>query len=242
MTVLDADASLAGVAGKLREIYYQHQEPVDGRDDFFSVGDRPTEVYQLGGNAVYRRSALNDAGSFNVGLISHEEAELAERLRGAGYRLIRLPQLAAVHHTAPRHSVAECWRRLRSGLQTGFGQVLRLTMGTPLFWAHARQLNRYLLCLAFLLLGVAAAIVSLLSRDVRYVACWLAVALALGLLFIAGRRRVRYSVEVLADWVFASPAIAWGFLQRPPRPRIDGNVSDIIEPFGASPTAPTDAC
>jgi hypothetical protein len=63
----------------------------------------------------------------------------------------------------------ECWRRFRSGLMVGYGQVLRLSLGTTLFWSHARALSRFMITLAFLALGVVLLVVAALSgaRGVR---------------------------------------------------------------------------
>jgi len=235
---MDGQPDVGGVGGKLREVYYSDGVRVGELDDFFAMGNVVEVAYQLGGNALYRRAALERVGSFNPAVVSFEEAEVAARLRQAGFRLMRLPMVAAVHHTTPRGGVSEAWRRLCSGLQTGFGQVLRLTVGTPLFWPHARQLNRYLLCLGFLIAGIAAGVATLFVRDPVYVLSWIAFAAVLTTLLIVRGRNMSQTVGILADWLFAAPAIAWGFVRRPAGPQMVA-VERLIERVGDASDAAT---
>jgi GT2 family glycosyltransferase len=215
--LLEADRTVAGVGGMLREVYYRAGVRVGGTPDFFRMGPDAEEAYQLGGNAIYRREALERAGSFHGGVISHEEAELAGRLQRAGYRLVRIPVTVGTHHTGARDTLAEAWRRFRGGLMIGYGQVLRLALGTPLFWRHARALNRYLLCLAFLVTGAVAAAISVVSGRPAFAAGWLALAVLGVVLFAVRARSVRRPVSVLGDWVLACPGIVWGFVRGPLR-------------------------
>lgn len=214
--LLESSLDVAGVGGRLREVYYRDGTVVGGTEDFFRMGPEAEDAYQLGGNALYRRSALNRVGSFHPGVVSHEEAELAARLWRAGHRLVRIPHAIGTHHTDERDSLAECWRRFRAGLMVGYGQVLRLTLGTPLFWRHVRALNRYLACLAFLALGTAALVLLAVGRPVPAVG-WAVTAGALCAAFAIRARGVRRPITVLADWVLAAPGIVWGFLRGPDR-------------------------
>jgi glycosyltransferase involved in cell wall biosynthesis len=215
--LLDAQRDLAGIGGMLREVYYRGGTRVGEIADFFRMGPGIEEAYQLGGNALYRRAALERVGSFHGGVISHEEAELAGRLRRTGYRLVRIPATVGTHHTGARDTFAEGWRRFRSGLMVGYGQVLRLGLGTPLFWSHARALNRYVGCLAFVALGLGLAAASLVSGQARFAAAWLAVA-GLGFAALVIRARgFRRPLSVVGDWVLASPGIVWGFVRGPLR-------------------------
>jgi GT2 family glycosyltransferase len=214
VALLEATPDVAGVAGKLREVYYRDGRRVGATDDFFRMGSAAEEAYQLGGNAVYRRAALDAVGGFHAGVISHEEAELAARLRQAGHRLMRLPATVGTHHTGARDTFGECWRRFRSGLNVGYGQVLRLTVGTALFRGHARALNRYLACLGFLALGVVAAGLTVLGRPAPALV-WLGAAGLVCAAFALRAGSVRRPATVLADWVLAAPGIVWGFAVGP---------------------------
>jgi len=209
--VMDEQPAVAGVGGKLHEIHYRNGVPVGETADFFGMGEGAEEAYQLGGNALYRRAALETAGSFNPHVISHEEAELAERLRAHGYQLIRIPLTVGTHHTGERTALRECWRRFRGGLLVGYGQVLRLSLRTPAFWRHARALNRYLATLTFLALGVLATILWLLVGERGVAAAWGAVALLAVGLWAVRARSVARPIGVIGEWVLAAPAIVWGF-------------------------------
>ena len=211
VALLDADPGVAGVAGKLCEIYYRGGVRVGETADFFRMGPNAEEAYQLGGNAIYRRAALDEVGSFHGGVISHEEAELAGRLRRSGARLVRIPLTVGVHHTGARDGWEECWRRFRSGLMVGYGQVLRLSLGTTLFWSHARALSRFMITLAFLALGVVLLVVAALSGRVEFALAWLALGASVAVLFMIRARSIRRPVSVLAEWTLAAPCIVWGF-------------------------------
>jgi cellulose synthase/poly-beta-1,6-N-acetylglucosamine synthase-like glycosyltransferase len=215
VSLLDEQPDVAGVGGKLREVYYRNGLPISENEDFFRMGSTIEDAYQLGGNAIYRRAALDAVGSFNPWVVSHEEAELAERLRRAGYRLVRIPVTVGTHHTGPRDAWGECLQRFRSGLMVGYGQVLRLSLNTPLFWEHARQLNRYVLWLGFLAFGVAAAISSAITGNGLYLVSWTALAAMIVGILVARAGGVRMPLAVLAEWTLAAPAIVWGFVQRP---------------------------
>jgi hypothetical protein len=225
------------VGGKLREVYYQGGIPVAENPDFFRMGDAVEDAYQLGGNAMYRRAALEAVGSFDPYIHSHEEAELAERLRKAGYRIVRIPLTVGTHHTALRGSLEELWRRFRSNLMTGFGQVLRVSIRDGLFWAHARQLNRYLLTLAFLAVGAASGVAAELSGRLWPIAAWAAAGLAFVLGFVIRSRSLRIPLAVITEWVLSAPAIVWGFVRAPGR-RDSFDVRCAIESVNGMPYKP----
>src|SRR5262249_2063732 len=102
VSVLQTKSNVAGVAGKVREVYYHGERVIGESPDFFNAGPMAEAVDQLGGNALYRRSALDSVGSFNPYLSSYEEAELAERLRQAGFVVMRIPLLLGTHRTQRR--------------------------------------------------------------------------------------------------------------------------------------------
>jgi glycosyltransferase involved in cell wall biosynthesis len=217
--VLEEHADVAGVAGKLHEVYYHEGEPVEENPDFFQMDDTVEEAYQLGGNALYRRAALDAIGSFNPYVVSLEEAELAERLRKAGYRLVRLPLRVGTHHTPLRRSLREPWRRFREGLMIGYGQVLRLSLWNGTFWRHARQMNRFLLFTAFEVAGCTLLVTSLLLGDPRYVVGWVLAGVAMLALMVLRSRSLVRPLSVICDWALAGPAILWGFGRQPRDPR-----------------------
>ena len=112
-TFLEHQPRVAAVCGRLRERYPEgsiYNRLCD------LEWDRPAgEAKACGGNAVVRRIAFEEAGGFLSTLIAGEEPELCVRLRGAGWRVWRLPDAMALHDAAMTR-FGQWWRRcVRNG-------------------------------------------------------------------------------------------------------------------------------
>jgi hypothetical protein len=168
---------------------------------------------------MYRRAALEKAGSFNPFIGSYEEAELAARLRQRGMAVVRLPLGMGTHHTLPRGSLQELGRRYRNNLIKGYGQVLRLAIRQGTLAEHARSMRRYLQFQALVGASAIAVLASLFTGNVR----WLAVPAMLGALllvaFMVRSRSVTKPFHLLADWTVWSLPMVKGFLETPRDPR-----------------------
>ncbi|SHH18531.1 Glycosyltransferase, GT2 family [Cognatiyoonia sediminum] len=68
------------------------------------------EVRSCGGDALIRKSALDDVGGFNPTLIAGEEPELCVRLRGAGWSVHRLDHEMTLHDAAI-FEFGQWWKR-----------------------------------------------------------------------------------------------------------------------------------
>jgi len=88
----------------------------------------------LGGTALYRYEALRRCNGFNPFIIGSEEQELSVRLLACGYTALRTNAPMSIHNTAKKESLAGMWRRCRSGMQSGPGQVLRVAMRDGCSW------------------------------------------------------------------------------------------------------------
>ncbi len=216
---LEAHPRVAAVDGKLPEIYYEGAHVVGGSADCFGAGDVPTEVDGLGGNAIYRRAALEHVGSFNPFIVSYEEAELAARLRQAGSVVVRLPVVMGTHRTGPRGSLMELGRRYRENLIKGYGQTLRVALRQGTFGEHARSMKRYLQFQAVLAFGVVAGLAGVLTGDARFVVAPLVVVAALILAFMLRSRSVTKPFQLIADWAVWTWPMIRGFVERPRDPR-----------------------
>ena len=216
---LDAHPRVAGVDGKLPEIYYDDGQVVGGSPDCFGAGDVPAAVEGLGGNAIYRRAALDGVGSFNPFIVSYEEAELSARLRKAGSVVVRLPVMMGTHRTGPRGSLKELGRRYRDNLIKGYGQTLRVALHQGTFVAHARSMKRYLQFQAVIAFGVAAALASVVTGEARLVLAPLGVAAALIVAFMVRSRSLTKPFQLIADWGIWTWPMIRGFLERPRDPR-----------------------
>lgn len=206
---------VAGVCGKLREVYYKAGAAIGEHSDFFLTSPTPEAVEDPGGNAIYRRASLAAVGSFNPTLVSYEEAELTGRLRCAGFSIVRLPVMLGTHHTGLRGSLSELRRRYRDNLIKGYGQALRVSIGTPLLWTHVRRQKRYLQFQAMIVFGIATAIASIVLRDALWIGAWSALCALLILVFMLKSRSITKPFRLIADWSVWSIPLALGFLERP---------------------------
>lgn len=92
---LFTNPSNAVVCGQRRERFpYNsiYQEVLD-QDWIHPTG----EVDSCGGDAIIRRTVLEETNGFNGSLIAGEEPELCQRIRKAGYKVIRLNTLMTLH-------------------------------------------------------------------------------------------------------------------------------------------------
>lgn len=219
LRVMAAHPEVGAVGGREAQVYYANGRVVGEKADYFDTGSAPRYVDQLGGNGLYRRAALEQAGSFNPYIWSFEEAELGARLRRAGWRLLRVPDAMAQHHTPPPDALPEYWRRFRSHLLTGQGQVLRVSLRQGLFWEHARRLNRVLLFSVWLGTGMAILVAGLLQRAWIPGAIWVGISVAFVVMFMVRSRSVTKPFRLMLDWTICSVPFVWGFLLTPADPR-----------------------
>ncbi len=217
--LLEARPDVAGVGGKLRELYYDGPAIVGENPDCFDMGDAIELADQLGGNALYRRSALDAVGSFNPYIFSYEEAELAERLRRHGFSVVRVPRVLGTHRTGRPGTVRELWRRYRGNLIVGYGQVLRASIADGLFWRHARRMNRYLAFDAILLLGAVAVVVAVVGGRMWPLALWAGVCALLLFALMVRARSIVKPLRLVLDWTFWAVPLVTGFVRTPRDPR-----------------------
>lgn len=116
-----AQPEVAGISGYLDDLDEQGQ-PIP------YIGRRSAEVYELtflrGPCSLYRRSALEQVGTFNPYLIVEEEEELALRLRKHGLRLLHIPHPMGCHLRGTI-SHAHLFRFWKLGRLLGPGRALR---------------------------------------------------------------------------------------------------------------------
>jgi glycosyltransferase involved in cell wall biosynthesis len=240
MELLQARSEVAGVNG----IYIDVPKSVPTGAVAVSLvqGDGVRELRFLPGCAcLYRRSVLEQVGTFNPWLYGEEEAELALRIRAAGFHLVQIPRRAIFHHS---DDVGMTFSRLASVWRRKFifaaGQVLRNHYGSRLFWAFAKERGYAFLPALVLLVGLNAFGVSAVTGNWRWFCCFLIVVIS-GLTAYAIRKRSLYATAV---WLWARTLIfvgtIRGFLIETPAPssyRIDseGHVDDSTSELRAVP-------
>lgn len=169
---------VAGVAGYLADVD-ERGRPLPW------VGERSAHTHDVtwlrGGCALYRRSAMDRAGTFNPHLTVEEEAELALRLRRDGGRLLQIPHPVGCHlrGTVSTDHILRLWRH---GRILGTGRTLRYAcnVGNGIRFLYER------------------------FRWTLMFAVWLVVFCLGSVLFIAGEEKLAAAVALLLTaWLIA---------------------------------------
>jgi len=173
MEFLQTHPQAAAVSGDMDEIYLNDEgEVVSVLHRRYKVREL-TEVRGLGGAGLYRRAALDQVGTFNPFVPLREEAELALRLRRAGYKLYRIPSPIADHYSPPRQSIREIGRRYKAGYYAGFGRALYYSIRSGLGWQFVREQGfAYLNFAVYLLVGVVSLLFLVFGQRWQPVALW----------------------------------------------------------------------
>jgi cellulose synthase/poly-beta-1,6-N-acetylglucosamine synthase-like glycosyltransferase len=114
---LDANPDYGGIAGVLNEAYVTPDEVMVGGVKNYFEQDLSKEVNPdtyLGGSAMYRREAIEQAGPFNPYLPTGEEAEICLRIRRKGWKVGRINSLMSTKHTEDRKTFKEIFRRMNT--------------------------------------------------------------------------------------------------------------------------------
>jgi len=179
----------------------------------------PQEVlwcsYGGGGAALYRRSALEAAGTFNPYLNAEEEPELGLRIRHAGFRLFTLDYPIVRHYNDAPIAFSSVWSRRRRNFHLGMGQAARNHFGTKLFWQWMRERWWEPLAAFLLASGVAAALLSLLMRRLTWFEVWFA---GLGVLlgYVALQKRtIKGALVSFFSWLVMAEGFLRGILMKP---------------------------
>jgi glycosyltransferase involved in cell wall biosynthesis len=144
---LAASKEYGAVCGRRRERYPEASFYNRMCDDEWNtpVGD----ALACGGDALYRVSALFEAGGFDPLVIAGEEPELCARLRSKGWNIRRLDIPMTIHDANMMHTL-QWWRRsVRCGY--GYAQVWRKTATSGGPSIYGRQIASAL----FWTLGIA---------------------------------------------------------------------------------------
>lgn len=189
---LEQDPSVAGVGGSivdvnLGNIEYRARRARAPRDGMAGAVDR------LNGGGLFRREAIEAIGYLtNRNLHACEELEQALRLCSGGWRLERLPIVAAHHHGHTTATWALMVRRWKSRYVCGAGELLRAAVGRPYFWVAVRTQRHLFVVVGWwgsLLLLMAAALAG--AWPALWVAC---IALVLLPVALMSWRRRSFSV------------------------------------------------
>jgi len=181
---------------------------------------RVRQIQRTRGAALFHRSVLNDAGGgFNPYLYSDEEPELSIRIREAGFGILAVNDVLALHYTEPAEEISTLVGRWRRRLFLGSGQILRRHVGTPLFWRYVRERGFVFLPAAVIALGLAAAVAPFWGGSWWWLVGWLVV-LALGFWRLAARKGgAHQAARTVLRRLFILDGTIRGFFHAAPDPR-----------------------
>lgn len=124
---MDSHPKCGAVAGVLDEEYVDnHGKHSGGCPNVFEqdLTKKVIECKNLGGIALFRRLAMEQAGPVNPHLPTAEDHELCMRIRNAGYFVARIEGRMAVKFTENRATIREILRRSRTKMYD-YGAVVR---------------------------------------------------------------------------------------------------------------------
>lgn len=124
---MDCNREYGGIAGVLNEEYVDDRGiRIGGKVNVRSqdLTRSKTDKKSLGGIALFRRLAIDEAGTVNPHLPTAEDHELCLRIRNCGFKLATIPGVMAIKYTEDRNTLHEIMRRSRSHMYD-YGAVIR---------------------------------------------------------------------------------------------------------------------
>jgi glycosyltransferase involved in cell wall biosynthesis len=228
MAFLAQHPEAAGVGGRLLQI---STEGFDCREPLRNGAHAaPAQADRLVGSGLYRRRAIAESGYFSDrNLHSHEEFDLAVRVRALGWKLWRIPVDAATHDSCdapPYQLLMQGWR---SRSLYGLGELVRAAFGEPrlrLVLRGTGELRLYLGVLAWwcLLLSVAFWPLSVPART----ACFALLATLPWLLMLGRKRSPARACYSIVSLCLNAAGLLRGLLHRPRPPR-DAIASRVLQ-------------
>jgi glycosyltransferase involved in cell wall biosynthesis len=186
--------------------------------------------YGGGGAALYRRSVLEQVGSFNPYLNSDEEPELGLRIRHAGYHILELDYPIVRHYNDAPVAFSTALSRRRRKFLLGIGQGARYHMRSKLLWSWLKERWWGPTAALWLAAGLGALSWSLISRDFIWVSLW-TLGLCLLIVYAAVQKRsLRRALVASFTRLLMAEGLVRGFLTRPFAPEsFHANVEVIKE-------------
>jgi glycosyltransferase involved in cell wall biosynthesis len=226
INIFENNIEIAAISGKRSEIYYEHGKCIGTMDDVNGIPLVAGFIEKTAGPAIFRKSAMDKAGSFNPFLFSEEEAELSYRLKAAGFKIYGLPLAMVVHHTAPRNSLNGYIRRIDSNLHLGPGQILRMALHSGMNIKLLLGISSGLKILAWYIIGCVFIIIGILHNNPCYIYLWIAFSCILYILFAIKNMDFIKPFKYICIWSLQSFSLIRGFIIKPNNP--ESYPKDII--------------
>lgn len=214
MAELATDPGLAGVGGIVEDTRIHNDFDRNRADHRMPLAT--DEARWLEGGGLYRRRAIEEAGGYAAdrNLKGYEEAELGMRLRHAGWRLKRLPQVAATHTGHALCTLAILRRHWRNRRAMSAGVLLRGAIGRPWLVEAAQLLVHPLATLAWWLCLVPLTTLTDGALRESLLAAWECVAGLALVALLMRKRRPRHALVSVLNWHYVAAAILLGLLER----------------------------
>jgi glycosyltransferase involved in cell wall biosynthesis len=162
---LSRHPNTGAVAGSVHELFETRKgRPIRLLRHRYGWHQSHRDVKTMGGIALYRKSALDQVGPFNPFISADEEPELGMRMRQAGHRLIRIPEVMAVTYGPERETFPELYRRYRSGLFS-FGIALRYCQTYGCFLQYIRERLGHLISYGIVLFLAVFILIGLIMQG-----------------------------------------------------------------------------
>lgn len=191
--------------------YLQDHENTVGVEGWLdeSAAADVTEVEKIGGVTLYDAEALAAIGGFDPFLRGYEDIDVGLRLTAAGKRLVRLPEVSAIHND--EQTISEPLRRFRQGYFFAPGQTIRKHLDSPAILQRLLARQQYKIALlAWAVAGVGA------LASFSLFGGWLLIS-AVGTGVIAKKRGPMGAVTFLAAKILGIVGVARG-IRQPPQP------------------------
>lgn len=111
---LFSDPHVAVVCGQRKELY--PNDSIYNRVMDLDWNGPSGDVEACGGDAIVRRTVLEDVDGYDPFLAAGEEPEMCRRIREKGYRIVRMNTLMT-HHDLGMHCFSQYWKR---AFRTGY--------------------------------------------------------------------------------------------------------------------------
>jgi glycosyltransferase involved in cell wall biosynthesis len=171
--------------------------------------------YGGGGAAMYRRTVLEEVGTFNPYLNSDEEPELGLRIRHAGYRILELDYPIVRHYNDAPVSMSTVLSRRRRNFLLGIGQGARYHLGSALLWRWLRERWWGAAACFWMAVGLGTLLWSLVVHEFTWFILWL-LGLCLLIAYLAFRKRsLRGALVSVFNWVLLAEGVMRGILIKP---------------------------
>ncbi len=186
-------------------------------------------VRQGGGAAMYRRSVLQQVGSFNPYLYSDEEPDVCLRIRHADFRILRLSHPIAFHYSAPSEAFSTLLGRRSRKLWLGYGQNVRYYLGTPLLWSYIRERGWAISPALGLCGGIIATSATIFLRQWVWIVLWLALVILCTSAIAIQKRSLKRAFFTIFQRLLILEGTIKGFLLEPLEPSTYPGKFDVIQ-------------